>query len=152
MATPTSCATIIICGLSAPIRAALVGAVSGMIGILQLQVAKLRIAAAALNIATLPLAAMGDLLQTAADGVSAIANLVPLRLAAGCGDFGVGVEALNEGIDFARVDIDRQIARINRNLAFGDQLQAKINRLEAAIAGIEEAFIRTAELCNDSNA
>lgn len=143
----TPCVQAILCGLAAPLRAAVVAAAQGAIIALELQAAKLRVALGVLNIATVPLQFTATILQAQLDIIESVANVLPTGITAGCPEIGLSIDGFNLQIEGARAEVDREIAKINRKLAFGDQLQAKIDVLEAAIADIEATVIQVAQSC-----
>jgi len=141
-----NCVKLVLCGLSAATRNAIVGILQGYVGVLNAQITSLEVELVALNIATAPVALANSAVQSFINQVKAGANIVPLNLIGECFDLGQLNEAVQVNLDLALVDANIIANDLERLLSFKAELDATILDLQTTIELYTEV-IATIKVC-----
>lgn len=146
MASFSNCVKVLLCGLSAATRNAIVALLNGYIGVLNAQVTTLTAELDVLNIASAPVALANSLVQSFINEVKAGANIIPFDLIDQCVEIGQLNEAIQVNLDIALVDADIIASDLERLLSFKDELTAEIADIQTTLELYVEA-IATFDLC-----
>lgn len=141
-----NCVQVLLCGLSAAVRNALVALLQGYIAQLGLVVATLKAQLIYLNILTAPVKIADDAVTGVITKVRAAANLVPLSLIGQCVDIGDLNVSIQQNLDVVLADATIIANDLERLLSFGDEIAAKIQSFENTIQFYEQV-IATINVC-----
>lgn len=143
----TGCAHVILCSLSAPARAALLGLVEQYKGLIEIELTALNAQLVVFNIVLAPLQAARNIADLALDAARGAARLLPTAVIAGCldlGDLTLGLERVVEPtVSEAKAFIDD----LEHYLSLKEELEAiilELTALEALLGNI----VATIQVCD----
>jgi hypothetical protein len=137
------CSQIVLCALSAPVRAAIVGVLTTLEGAIEVARAQVAAQLAVVDVVLIPLQVSESALAAVAGGLAQFSNLVPFdsSVARSCVELGDFSKAVQTALSFSEPlqALQALQTRLRRQLAWRDKLQADILELDLGLSGIRRA-------------
>lgn len=136
------CSTIVLCALSAPVRAAVVGVLTTLEGTIEVARAQVAAQLAVVNVTLIPLQTAETALEGVAGSLSQFGQLVPFSSAAlSCPELGDLTLAIQTALSFSTpIQALRKVQQqIVRWLSWRDKLQNDIEQLDLGLTTIRNA-------------
>lgn len=142
------CVRAILCALSAPLRAAIRGALDTAIALMTVELGVVRALLLQAQIITAPIDVARSALQLVKDGFTGSLSLLPGELFAGCPD--LGDLSIGFSLDTAKFTqfLDAKLLEMRDLLAYVDELVADVDRIETEIALYQAIVIEMVTNCD----
>lgn len=139
-----ACVRNILIGLSLPALNALDALLSAYIAELQASVTGLTLLLTKMNIALVPVNLALGVADAALENLRSVTNLLPTSAIEQCAELGGIMEDMREGLDEATRDLEEIKLDANRQLSAVDEVEAKLDELNATIARLDELRVEVA--------